>query len=577
MAYNFLRKIVFSVLLTGLPIVGRSASTLFRNGVTNYNIILCPGASASETTAATELADYLNQISGARFAVQSQPTKGHNYIYIGYDSFVGRTLGARQPADGDEGFRIVTRNGNLFIYGGRTRGTMYGVYRFLDEQLGVRWYAKDFVRVPKRKTFTLGNIDESQSPAFPYRCVLYYTSLHNIDWNGHNLVNSIMGTSGETKYGGYQGYVGVHTMTSFVSKDKYFKSHPEYFALRDGKRIDNGQLCLSNPNVVKLLIASTLDYIKQYPGCWCYSVSQDDNVLFCQCKKCTALEKKYGGHSGLLLWAVNQIADAVKAKYPDVMIGTLAYHATQTPPKNIVPRPNVKIRLCTVECCMSRPLTDKVNATFYNDLMGWKKLTNNLVIWAYPTNFYHYLMPFPAMDSEAENMRLYRKLNLQGCMEMGQYDAYGGEFFELKQWMFAKLLWNPSDNPDSLAHDFIYGFYGKAADNVMQYYNLTKQLGEKDLFYFETRYDTPFYTDDYLKTSRRLLDDALKKVKGNATIYSNVEKLRVSILYLQSMRNPAAAVADGDAALLKQFVNKYKWEEREGRSYTEFINKINGW
>ena len=181
------------------------------------------------------------------------------------------------------------------------------------------------------------------------------------------------------------------------------------------------------------------------------------------------------------------------------------------------------------------------------------------------------------MDSEAENMRLYRKLNLQGCMEMGQYDAYGGEFFELKQWMFAKLLWNPSDNPDSLAHDFIYGFYGKAADNVMQYYNLTKQLGEKDLFYFETRYDTPFYTDDYLKTSRRLLDDALEKVKGNATIYSNVEKLRVSILYLQSMRNPAAAVADGDAALLKQFVNKYKWEEREGRSYTEFINKINGW
>lgn len=81
MAYNFLRKIVFSVLLTGLPIVGWSASTLFRNGVTNYNIILCPGASASETTAATELADYLNQISEARFAVQSQPTKGHNYIY----------------------------------------------------------------------------------------------------------------------------------------------------------------------------------------------------------------------------------------------------------------------------------------------------------------------------------------------------------------------------------------------------------------------------------------------------------------------------------------------------------------
>lgn len=567
---------LFLFLLVLLPLTCNASIQLFRNGVSNYDIVLCEGASVSERTAAYELSDYLHKISGANIPVANGSRHGRKYIYVGYDGFVGNALGAKRPNNDDEGFRLVSSKGNLYIYGGKERGTMYGVYRFLDEKLGVRWYTKEVVKVPRLRKFELNDLDEREEPAFAYRSVLYYTSLHNIDWNAHNMVNSILGASNENKYGGTQGYLGVHTMTSMVSAKEFFKDHPEYFALNDGKRIDNGQLCLSNPNVIKLLISRTIDEIKKYPGCWSYSVSQDDNSLFCQCKKCRALEKRYGGPSGLVLWAVNKVADAVGQKYPDVRIGTLAYHLTQKPPVNIYPRKNVEIRFC-MDGCFSHPLTASENAAIYNDLKGWNKLTSNIVIWDYSTSFYHYLMPVPSINRIASNMSLFKNFHFHGVMEMGQYDAYGGEFYELKQWLFAKLLWNPSDNPDSLVRDFIYGVYGKAANNVMRYYNLTEQLGVKNHFVFDTRYDTPFYTDDYLNTSRRLLDQALEMVKGNTLEYDNVEKLRASILYLQVMRNKPLSLTNGDAEKLRQFFLKYKWEEREGKSYTDFVQKMSYW
>lgn len=571
-----MNKKLFFLLLLFLPITCCASTSLFKNGVSLCDIVLCKNASESERTAANELSEYLSKISGAKFRVVDSQIYRRKAIFVGCDDNTVKLLGIKRPDDNDEGFYIIARNGNLYIAGGRKRGTMYGVYRFLDEKLGVRWYTKDFVKVPRLKKFEMNDFEEHEEPAFPYRSVLYYTSLHNIDWNAHNMINSILGASSDNIYGGIQGYLGVHTMTAMVSAKEYFKKHPEYFAQYDGKRIDNGQLCLSNPNVIKILISRTLDEIKKYPNCWCYSVSQDDNLLFCQCKRCVALEKKYGGHSGLLIWAINQIADAVSKEYPNVKIGTLAYHSTQEPPRNIYPRPNVKIRFC-MDGCYSHPLNAAENKVISDNLLGWHKLTSNIVIWDYSTNFYHYLMPVPNINRIAANMELFKSLNLQGVMEMGQYDAYGGEFFELKQWIMAKLLWSPTDDPDSLARDFIYGVYGKAADNVMRYYNLTKQLGIKNHFIFDTRYDTPFYTEEYLNTSRRLLDEALQKEKKDTVGYANVEKLRASILYLQVMRNKPASMINGDAEKLKQFFLKYKWEEREGKPYTDFVQKMSYW
>lgn len=571
-----MRKILFLIILAVSATVCNAKDIIFQNGRTNYDIVICSGASVSEKTAASELSDYLSRISGVKFRLSDKIAKNRKFIYVGHDAFVARTLGAKQPDAYSEAFRWVTRNGNIFIFGGRNRGTMYGVYKFLEDELGVHWLTKDCTKVPSMKYFSTEDINSVQAPAFAFRQVLYYTSRLNHDWDAHNCVNFTYGLPIKNNYGGLESYFGVHTMGEMLGEN-YFSSHPEFFSLYKGKRIIDGQLCLSNPDVLKIIKEKTLRMIASTPSCRCYSVSQNDNSKFCECRSCKALEKRYGGHSGLLIWFVNQVADEVKSKYPNKKIGTLAYHDTQTPPAGIVPRKNVVIRMCDVECCLSHPISSKENTTFYNDLKGWKKLTSNIVIWDYATNFYHYLMPVPNISSVAANMRIYKSMKLDGVMEQGQYDAYGGEFYELKQWIFSHLLWNPYASTDSLARIFIYDYYGKGAEYVVKYYKLTQQLGVNNHFFFETRYDTPYYTTQYLTDSRRLLDTALKSAGKDSVSYRHLEELRASILYLQVMRNKSTSLLNGDAALLKQFFQKFKWKEREGTSYEEFIKNMSYW
>ena len=86
------------------------------------------------------------------------------------------------------------------------------------------------------------------------------------------------------------------------------------------------------------------------------SVSQFDNPAYCQCDNCKALAEKYGAQSGLILRAVNRVADRVKEEFPGVLVETLAYWYTVDAPKNIKPRDNVIIRLCDIDNNFGIPL-----------------------------------------------------------------------------------------------------------------------------------------------------------------------------------------------------------------------------
>jgi len=70
------------------------------------------------------------------------------------------------------------------IAGGRLRGTMYGVYTFL-ESLGCRWYTFDRALFLKRKPSLLTDLDIRQTPNFEYRDVLYYDAF-DADWAARN-------------------------------------------------------------------------------------------------------------------------------------------------------------------------------------------------------------------------------------------------------------------------------------------------------------------------------------------------------------------------------------------------------
>lgn len=570
---NFLR-IAFLSFFFSIAIF-TDAAKLFEGKQSDYSIVICKNASNSENKAASELVYYLQQISGATIPKVGHLPVNDKYVYVGFDNFVASKLQESGMKDDDEGFRIYSDGSHLFIYGGRNRGTLYGVYQFLSKMLGIRWYTPTFTKIPRQQNYTLNKLNLRSEPAFKYRSVFCKSSLTDESWAAHNGLNSTLGLSIQNQYGGISGYLGVHTMQSMLPPSVYFDSHPEFFALRDGKRVSDGQYCLSNPSVIKILTKAVLKQIAQFPGNMCYDVSQMDNELYCECSRCQRIEKRYGGHSGLMIWAINQIASSVKSKYPHAKIGTLAYQYTQAAPKGIKPLSNVIIRLCSVGCCFSHPIMAKGNSNFYNDFMAWRKLTDNLYIWDYSTSFVNYLMPFPNFRAVSMNLRFYHKQQLLGIMEQGQYECDGGEFCVMKAWIFSQLLWNPNLDIDALACEFIDNYYGPASDDIKSYYQLCNQLAATRHLMFATEATDDFITEDFLLQSAKLINSAWDKVEKDSALRNRVEEIRAQLLYLHVMRHNADAKIDGTEKMLIDYLRSKRSNYREGRDYKALYKILN--
>ena len=552
-----------------------AAPKLFGGGKSDYQIVLAAGASESEQTAARELQAYLRQISGAELPVV-EAAKAHlqHVIYIGFDSRVKAATGAAVPARDDESFTYETHYDNLYIYGGRQRGTMYGVFTFLERELGVRWYTADFTVVPKRSTYRLTDLHVHESPAIRYRFAQYFGTMDDA-WCGHNKNNTLWGAR-HTAYGDIGAYWNAHTCGQFVHPEDYFESHPEYFALRDGKRIADGQLCLTNPDVLRICTEQMLKAISTYPDYWVYSMSQNDNKLYCQCEQCTALAERYQGQSGVMLWFVNQVAAAVKAVYPDKYIGTFAYQYTRKAPVGIAPADNVVIRLCSIECCFAHALDEcEHNKAFMDDLRAWQKLAPRLYIWDYVVDFAQYHAPFPNLQVLARNIQIFREHNAIGIQEEAQYQSHGGEFAELKAWLLARLLWNPDQPVQPLIEEFVRAYYGAAADAVLKYIQMCRDLvTPQTVLGIFIRHNHELYNDDFTAAARRLLDDARKLVAGDSALVARLDRVRLQPMFLHVMRSPEAAAADGTRDEYLRLIRENRYRPREHRDVEAFIKEL---
>ena len=539
---------------------------LFSAGKSRYSIVVCDNASKSEKTAADELQYYLKQISGVELPVKSaaEVKKNEPHIFIGYNVQYGNMLGVETPADGDEGFTYRNVGKNIWIYGGKQRGTMYGVYTFLEREFGVRWYTKDCTKVPEVESWSFTKLNHSEVPAVEIRKTDYFSAQHE-DFLAHNKMNSVW-NSKINKYGDLVGFWGGHTFGHFVPESKYFATHPEYFSLVDGKRKTNSQLCLSNPDVLELCKKGMKQAIEENPDYWVYSLSQNDNVDYCRCEKCTELANKYGGQSGLMVWFVNQVADYIKEFYPEKYISTFAYQYTRRVPNNISPRSNVVIRLCSIEFCFCHPLDGcDYNKPFIQDLKGWAEKASKLYVWDYVTNFRHYLLPFANFYVLSDNIKTFINNKVMGIYEEGVYNSYGGAWAELRTWVICKLLWNPNQETKPLVEEFITNYYGAAAPYIQQYFDYCHaQIKDDSVVRIFDMIDHPFFTEEFIKQSSDMLKKARQAVENESDeIKHRVDLVRLQMQYLHLMRHPQQALEDGTYDYFVDFVRKYQIKTTE--------------
>ncbi|MCL2104530.1 MAG: DUF4838 domain-containing protein [Kiritimatiellaeota bacterium] len=519
-----------------------------RGGPAEYVIVRPGGASPSQAYAAEELRKFIGELTGVTLAIQTddQPLPPKT-ILVGGGRHADALLGGAPDwsALGDDGFRLVTRGPHLLILGGPARGALYGAYEVLERFGGCRWYTSWHSVVPSLGRLEVPPLDETQVPAFALREPFWF-DLFDGDLAARNKANGNAMRLTE-KHGGkirFGGGLFVHTFEKLCPSTEFFGAHPEYFSEINGKRTkEHTQLCLTNPDVLKIVTERLLERIRQDPGAKLFSVSQNDWYNGCTCERCKAIDEREGSQAGTLIAFVNSVAEAVEKEFPDVWIETLAYQYTRTPPKTLRPHRNVVPRLCTIECDFSHALdvsAFKQNRKFVEDIRGWSAITDKLYIWDYVTNFRNYIGPFPNINALQGNVRFFKANNVIGLFEQGAYQGRHGEFAELKAWLLAKWLWNPDLPQDALISDFLNGYYGAAAPFVRQYMDkLHAQYTDPEntplsIFADVTKLNL---ADDFLPGALALWEQAEAAVKDSPAHLYNVRTGAIPVLFAQLARS----------------------------------------
>ena len=527
---KMIRNLIILILISlCLNKVNAQNIILVDKGKSEYNIVIPEKANSNELIASKLLQDYIKKISACELPIIKDDVKsGKKEILIGLTNRSNDdSLKIKKKTLNEEGFYLVTKDEKLLIIGGSGAGVIYGVTGFLEDYLHCRKYSTAVEIIPHTQTISISAINDTQIPPTDIR-ILRCDFMNDTVYDYFRKIK-------ENKFIWHDGtyrYKYVHTLPRILDTAKYFKPHPEYYSLINGKRIPDGQYCLSNPALLNIIINELKEQMALQPDLKYWSVSQNDNFSNCECDKCKAIDAEEGSPSGAMLRLVNEVAKV----FPDKVISTLAYQYTRKPPLKTKPLDNVMIILCTIELNRSQPIeTAPSAAEFCKEFNEWSKLTNKIMIWDYETQFSSLFAPFPLYNTLQPNIQYFTKNNVIGHLQQCSGKA-NENFGELKCYLISKLLWNPNVDVNALIDEFMKDFYGNAAPFIRQYFDMLHSeckiagvklgIGGNAVMLAQN-----ILSENNMQKYNELFDNAEKTVADNMIVLDRVKAARLPIMY----------------------------------------------
>jgi hypothetical protein len=348
------------------------------------------------------------------------------------------------------------------------RGTCKAVVTFLEDHCGVRWFlpGTDGEWVPKRGTIGVPrDLDRTVMPVFAYSQGRYLYGVGTPASFANNFRTAIRMRS----YGG-------HSYYSWLPAEKYFKDHPEYFALINGKRTPDGNhLCSSNPEVRDILIRGIRNEFDA--GYDWVQLGQEDNYSRCQCPNCEALDsyrdqpppdwyemydqegfEQLGKHRcERLLLLHKAVADACRESHPNKTVHLLVYRQTLLPSEKFDSfGPNVVGEMCNINAEALLPWKGKVRA--FTSYLYWFDTTLGLGMGLHTT-------PRQA----AARIRYLHDWNFVGIYQIPEANwGLQGPVY----WTIARTMGNPDLDPGKLVEEYCRGVFEDAAPGMQQFFQL---------------------------------------------------------------------------------------------------------
>ena len=443
---------------------------------------------------------------------------------------------------GDHGvFKVDASRADKLTITGDDEALRCGIYTLLNK-LGIHWLnpAEAPCLPQSAVSFDAQAFAGLHKPDFTYRSLHICAGKHHFDdrvarWMSFNRMNRKLTHLPEDDIVGARlqelGLLPdttVHAYDLLIPVEKYFKSHPEYFALLGGKRAHAGaQLCLSNMEMREAFANELLAQIKQRPHIGVFGFPPKDGYGHCECEKCLALDRPEDRPLGLVN---GRIADFVKdicarmdKKAPGVMLGHYSYsnfadfiELLPSPPENLL----ISV---TQFHCHKHGIADPacpVNAKNHARLKHIRSKVKHVYIYDY-FSYKIGRMPGPFFRSVIEDFKLYKSLALDGWLsEASSVSAVSWESQWMNFYLAAKMLWSTDTTPDAALEEICHIRYGSAAQQMFKYWKaLEKAMMDMSGCMLKDPEDfTNLFTPALQKELDTLLSAAEKVAPNNAGV-----------------------------------------------------------
>ena len=264
--------VLATFLMVGRPLVA-APSGVDLSTCAGWEIVLDVAAAPSELYAAEEFQRHFHEATGIQLAIVNRANDSAGHVYIGASQAMqASAVGFEVDQFAEEDFRIIVRDQNIAIAGGQPRGTLYGVYTFLEDYLGVRFLTHDHTHVPAvDQSLVIGPLDRRFHRLLGFRWSYYGENSTHPAFATRRRVNTI---TTDPKLGGKTGRGLInHSFSGQIPSATYGKEHPEYYCEIDGQRravVDNdsydNEPCSTNPEVLKIVTASALAELREPAG-----------------------------------------------------------------------------------------------------------------------------------------------------------------------------------------------------------------------------------------------------------------------------------------------------------------------
>ena len=457
-------------------------------------------------------------------------------------------------------FSIYAEKGNMIIKGANSRAVLFGVYRFLEEYVGIKWPGPDFEVIPPHCSRIFKIRDMTCRPDIRKRGFAFNLSgwtpsnttagkyLTNIvDWMTKNYCNTV--------YIQFDAWIqfrdeivleikkrhlllvlnGHNFVDIFMPSNKYFNEHPDWFALDGGKRV-RFQHCFSSDGGVKTAVSNIIGFLENENEIDIDTVSLWPNETSpCQCEQC----KKAGfisSFSGFL----KKLRNEIRVKNLKIRnIEVIAYNASlKWDMLEEIPEDNDMDVLVACwgrnyEFPISNP-TNKIDLRFRKAMKEWaeaciNKFQTEMTVLEYYGTYWMMSSLFPALiRTISEDMNYYGKIGafgviflivpfelqvkcvweeIYGRQPLKEYDKYefNSEYVALgaNLYAFVKKAYDLSKNYEDVIREYcstFYGQYGNMACKLLKSieYNISG-LSEFNCKLFTLRFFDVWHKDSYFE------------------------------------------------------------------------------